>query len=228
MLQFITMSVSPKEEPVFIDEAQKEIAKLTKRSVKHAKTFLEDMQEMLFHLVYGPKKEGSGEKATYKWLESTKTEEGEREMVLTPGEREILTEIENKLKKPIFRTNTRGIYIAKRENWRASHRLLARAYFGHFQTLNLNFLRFSNNTRTKVHYVFRQRRVFLRARRIFRNFVLRFTPLFPDRKGECALLNTEEMATLFHFPIKITGLASPTMARVESKKGGPPPNLPTE
>ncbi|MBI3631452.1 MAG: hypothetical protein HY219_01115, partial [Candidatus Staskawiczbacteria bacterium] len=48
------------------------------------------------------------------------------------------------------------------------------------------------------------------------------------RQSISAILNTEEMATLFHFPIKITGLVAPTMARVESKKGGPPPNLPIE
>src|SRR3989344_2636667 len=225
-LQFITMSVSPKEEPVFIDEAQKEIAKLTKRSVKHAKTFLEDMQEMLFHLVYGPKKEGSGEKATYKWLESTKTEEGDREMVLTPGEREALTEIENKIKKPFFKTNITGLYVAKRENFNSAHRTLTRSYFSHFQTINLNHLRFSTVTRPKTHYVFRKSIPLVRTRKLFRNYVLRFTPLFPDRKKEMSILNAEELATIYHFPMKVTGLVAPTMTRVESKKRGPPPNLP--
>ena len=68
----------------------------------------------------------------------------------------------------------------------------------------------------------------MRARKMFRNYVLRFTPFFPERTQGMALLNTEEMATLWHFPIKITGLVAPTMSRVESKKGGPPPNLPME
>lgn len=68
----------------------------------------------------------------------------------------------------------------------------------------------------------------MRARKIFKNAVSRFTPLFPNRDGVLAILNTEEMASIFHFPIKITGLVSPTIARVESKKGGPPPNLPIE
>lgn len=227
-LQFITMSVSPKEEPGFMKDAEKEITKLTKRPVKSKKTIWEEIGEMFFHLVYGPKKEGSGEKATYKWLESTKTEEGDREMVLTPGEREALTEIENKLKKPFFRTNIRGMYVAKRENYQSGHKTLTRSYFSHFQTNNLNHIRFSTVTRPKTHYMFRKSIPLIRSKRGFRNYVLRFTPLFPDRKREMSILNGEELATIYHFPLKITGLIAPTMSRVESKKGGPPPNLPME
>jgi len=227
-LQFITISVSDREEPHYKHEADSIIGKLSNRPEKKKKTFLDDTMEMLYNLVMGPKKEGSGEKATYKWLESAKTEEGEREMVLTPGEREILTEVENKRKRPFFRTNIRGVYVAKRENYQSANRTLTRSYFAHFQTQNLNFIVFSKVTRPKTHYVFRTSIPFIRARRQFRNYVQRFTPLFPDRRKEMSILNTEELATLYHFPIKITGLVAPTMARVESKKGGPPPNLPTE
>jgi hypothetical protein len=182
---------------------------------------------MIFNLIYGPKKEGSGEKATYKWHESgARSEEGDREMVLTPGERETITEIENKMKKPIFRTTIRGFYVAKRENWRYSHKVLTRSYFSHFQTQNLNYLRFSTVTRPKTKYFFRKRVPLARSKRMLRNYISRFTPLFPNRTRECPYLSTEELATLFHFPFKVTGMAMPTTAKVESKKVGPPPNLP--
>jgi hypothetical protein len=39
------------------------------------------------------------------------------------------------------------------------------------------------------------------------------------------VLNTEELATLFHFPGQI--LKVPTLERIESKEASPPPNLPT-
>ena len=222
-LQFITMS---SDESKFKEEAEEEIGKLTKRPVKRKKSLFGDLLDLMWHLIVGPKKEG----ASYKWADSKKTEEGnnDKELLLTPGEREILTEVENKMKRPIFRTNIRGVYVAKRENWNPGHRVLTRAYFQHFATSNLNYLRFSAVTRPKTKYVFRKSIPFIRSRRMFRNYVLRFTPLFPDRKKEMALLNTEELATLYHFPLKITGLVAPTMSRVESKKGGPPPNLPTE
>lgn len=228
-MQIIFMGAFPEDEPDFKKEGQEIIAKLANRPVEKKKTLGGELGEIIHNIIIGPQKVGSGEKATYKWVSSAdEGQEGEREMVITPGEREVITEIENKLKKPIFRTVIRGVYIAKRENWNSSHRIIARSYMSHFQTQNLNYLRFSTVTRTRVHDIFRKRRVFLRARRIFRNAVLRFTPLFPDRKKECPILDIEEMATLFHFPIKISNLNFPTIERVEHKKGGPPSNLPIE
>src|SRR3989344_93196 len=100
-LQFITLVG---EESKYTQDAKDLIGKLTNRPVKHIKTFWEHILEMAYHLVHGPEKEGSGEKASYKWLETNKTEEGERELLLSPGDREALTEVENKLKRPVFRT----------------------------------------------------------------------------------------------------------------------------
>ena len=227
-LQFIISSTDEENDPEFYKQGESVIAKITKRPEKKKRTVWGDVIDVLHNLVLGPKKEGSGDKVTYKWMESAKSEEGEREMLLSPGEREVLTEVENKLKKPVFRTYIRGVYVAKRENWNPSHKILTRTYFTHFQTNNLNFLRFTTVTRPKTHYIFRKRIPFLRSRRMFRNYIARFAPLFPDRKKEAPILNTEELATIYHFPFKVTGLVSPTMSRVQSKKGGPPPNLPTE
>ena len=42
------------------------------------------------------------------------------------------------------------------------------------------------------------------------------------------IFSTEELATLFHFPLRVSGMVGPTMEKVESKKAGPPPNLPVE
>ena len=222
-LQFILIDMDDKSKPLWKKEAEGIIAKLAKRPEKKSKTIGEEISDMIFNIIYGPKKEGSGEKATYRWHETSKSE-----MVLTPGERETMTEIENKMKKPIFRTVIRGFYVAKRENWKYSHKVLTRSYFSHFQTQNLNHIRFSIVTRPKTKYWFRKRVPLVRSKRILRNFISRFTPLFPDRTRECAILSTEEIATLFHFPFKITGMAMPSTAKVESKKIGPPPNLPME
>jgi hypothetical protein len=81
-----------------------------------------------------------------------------------------------------------------------------------------------------VHFFMRKRRVFLRARKMYRNAVLRFPPLFPNRMSDDLqpIFSSEEMATMWHFPFKVSGMVGPTMVNVESKKAGPPPNLPVE
>mgnify|MGYP001615035008 CR=1 FL=1 len=228
-LQIILMGAFEQDEPNFKKEGEAIVAKIAKRQVKKPKTFIEEIIDDIvgvIHVLIGGVPTAASQKTGA--IEGAKSERGEREMVITPGEREIITEIEKKMSKPIFRTNIRGIYIARRDSWNSAHRYVARTYMSHFSTNNLNYLRFGLVTRTKVHDIFRKRRVFFRARRMLRNAFLRFPPLFPDRRGECALLTPEELATIFHFPIKVTGTTLSTMTRVESKKGGPPPNLPIE
>lgn len=228
-MQFIFMPIKPDvEAPWFLKQSEDIIATISKRPQKKELTFLDDLSHTFYQLLAGPEKEGSGESATYKWLEQTVSESDEREMVLTPGEREIITEVENKVKKPIYQAVLRGVYVAKRENWKSTHKTLARSYFAHFATRNMNFILIDLRTRPKLHFFMRKRRAFLRARKMFRMSVLRFTPMFPDREDSCLILNIEELATLFHFPLRVTGMVAPAMSKVESRKAGPPPNLPIE
>lgn len=227
-VQFITVPIADYDEPEWRKEGLKIINKLSKRPDKKEPTFLEDLVYVINQIVMGPKKEGSGDKASYEWVPQNKEESGEREMVLTPGEREIITEVENKMKKPAFRTSIRGVYIAKRDAWKSPHATIMRGYASHFKTENLNFLAFTGDTRPKVNFFMRKRRAFLRARKMFRNSVMRFPSQFPDMKKYCVILNTEELATLYHFPVRTSGMVGPTMNKVDSKKAGPPPNLPIE
>jgi hypothetical protein len=223
-MQFITVPIVDHDEPYWKKEGEKIIKKIARRPEKKESTFMEDLGRTFKDLITGPEKEGE----TYSWPTYKDEDTGEREMALTPGEREVVTEIENKLKKPAFRTNIRGVYIAKRENWNAPNRVMSRIYMGHFNTQNMNHWRFQAKTRPRVHFFMRKRRVFMRARRMFRMSVLRFPPLYPDRHNLCPILSTEELATLFHFPLRITGMVTPTLEKIESKKAGPPANLPIE
>ena len=71
-----------------------------------------------------------------------------------------------------------------------------------------------------------ERRLYIRKRRIFRYYSKRWFPLFP-RPGGSYVLNTEELATLYHFPGRIVAPA-PAVPRIEAKKGEAPPGLPVE
>ena len=222
--QFITVPVGDKDEPDWRKEGQKIINKIAKRPEKKEATFMQDLTHTFSELISGPSKDGD----SYSWTPLEVDEEtDELRISLTSGEREIITEMENKIKKPAFRTNIRGVYVAKRDAWSAPNRVITRTYMGHFATVNMNSFGFQPKTRARVHYFMRKRRVFLRARKMFRMAVLRFTPLYPDRHSLCPILSAEEMATLWHFPLRVSG-GSLAMGKVESKKAGPPANLPVD
>jgi len=227
-VQFTTVPVFDVDEPEWRKEGQKIINKIAKRPEKKEPTFFEELTHTLRELIMGPEKEGEGESAKYSWAPLEEDEEtGELRISLTPGEREIITEVENKIKKPAYRTNIRGIYIAKRDVWSPDNKFM-RGYMGHFSTANMNYLGFIADTRPKVHFFLRRRRAFLRARKMFRMSVLRYPPYFPDRHKGCPIISVEELATMFHFPVRVSGMLVPTMEKIESKKAGPPPNLPVE
>jgi len=225
-VQFTTVPIVDHDEPDWRPEGERIINKIAKRPEKKESTLMDDLGRTFKELAMGPEKEGQGESAKYSWYEEDE-ETGERSMSLTPGEREVMTELENKMKKPAFRTNIRGVYIAKREAWRASNRVISRTYMGHFNTVNMNNFRFQGKTRPRVHFFMRKRRVFMRARKMFRMSVLRFPPMYPDRHEMCPILSTEELATLWHFPLRVSG-GSLAMTKIESKKAGPPANLPVD
>ncbi|MBI4122914.1 MAG: hypothetical protein HY458_00955 [Parcubacteria group bacterium] len=153
------------------------------------------------------------------------------EMKLTPGEKVIVTAIEEKIGKYGFLTSMRFMYVAKRENYFSPAKAVVMSFFSQLSTWNLNNMRPLRDTITKVHTIplwfLDRRRVFTRKRRLFRNFTKRLPPFFPDAVRGMYLLNTEEMATIFHIPSEMT-VTTQAVQRVETKKGQAVPNIPQE
>lgn len=154
------------------------------------------------------------------------------EMRMTPGEKEIVAGVEEKMSKPAFDTGIRFIYLAKRDKFIKAKLRLAFTFFGSFYTHNLNALVPFSDTLTKIHRhwflpmnLLRPRRMYLRQRKIFRNYVSRVGPFFP-RRGGSFILNIEELASLFHFPSWRVAPV-PGVSRIEARKKAPP-ELPTE
>ena len=157
------------------------------------------------------------------------------EMRLTPGERDIVAAVEEKISKPGFLTNIRFVYLGKRDVFFKANLRLGFTYFGSYMTQNLNGLIPFGKTLTKIHKskfvpinLLIPRRLYLRQRKLFRHHVDRLTPFFPRaaRTEEKFILNTEELASLFHFP-SWRAAPVPGVARVEAKRKAPPV-LPTE
>jgi len=156
-------------------------------------------------------------------------ETGEREMLLTPGEKSVISSIEDKIKKAIFKTNIRSVYLARKNVFTSDHQRLVQEYILHFNTANLNYMGFVPETRSKVHYIWRQRRKYVRQRKMMRRYINRLPPSFPETTGKGnSLMSAEELATIFHFPTKLSTVFAPSVTKVEVRKGGPPMDLPTE
>jgi len=164
--------------------------------------------------------------------EEKKTETLPPEMKLTPGEKEVVAGIEKKMGKLAYETFIRFIYLGEKKVFFKPNLRLPMSYFTNFVTDNLNAPIPCSPTITKVRrnwydsFWFPQRRLYLKKRRTFRRFVTRLPYYFPQ-PGGTFVLNTEELATLYHFPSKVQTPAS-LLPRVEAKKGEAPLELPVE
>ena len=136
----------------------------------------------------------------------------------------------SKLAKFGYDCNVRFIYLGKREVFFKPTTKIGFGFFKAVSTENLGGLKPWARTMTKVKSVpfwfLDKRRYYLRQRRIFRYYQKRWSTLFP-RPGRTYILNTEELATLYHFPGEMVAPAM-GLARVEVKKGGSPSELPIE
>ncbi len=150
------------------------------------------------------------------------------EMRLTPGEREVVSAIENKISKQGFETNIRMIYLAEKKDFFKPRVKIPLNFSVSVSTMNLNGFKPWKQTMARVvkPAFFRGIKLYKRKRRLFRHYVHRWPPMFP-RSGGTFVLNTEELATLYHFPSEE---AAPTanLARIEARKGSAPSNLPVE
>ncbi len=156
------------------------------------------------------------------------------EMMLTPGEREIVSGIERKMSKHIFKSQIRYVYVAKKENFFGGRFKVPMSYFNEFNHYNMGTIIPWGKTITKLKrnwydwFWYQKRRLHLRKRLMFLNYSRRLESFWPATvKGSSFILSSEELATMFHFPSRIT--APPSMIpRVESKKREAPHDLPVE
>lgn len=162
----------------------------------------------------------------------------------TPGETETMKAIEHKATKNCFETVIRYVYLAPRETFNIvlPYRGL-RVSFQQFSMPNSNHFDVNYRSWTRAWlwdppYIFPKRVNAGRKARMWDYYRRRtlpqgtfmgklaqfhfFTSSFTQKMS---LLNTEELATLWHLPTEAV-VTQPIMQRIEAKKMGPPPNLP--
>lgn len=220
-VQIIAIPIGNKENN-YIDRGRAVVDKLLKRPGKPvAKPIIQEAIEIL---------------ATGKPSSSSKDTSKEAippEMKLSSGEKSVVDAIENKISKYGFASNIRFIYLGKRDVFFKPQIKLAFAFFSQFGTANLNGTKPRKETSCTISKnwfllknLFLKRRTYLRKRKMFRNYIRRVPPFFP-RPGGVYVLDSEELATLYHFP-GVAVAPSPIVSRIRIKRGEPPRGLPIE
>lgn len=156
---------------------------------------------------------------------SEKKEEGPRSQMLflSPGERNVVEAIEHNIAKIGFEVKLRFIYLAPIDVYKKIGKSRINGVRGGlekpFSSQDLNSLRINKRLLSRVDY-FAKLRTPPRQRRIMRYFKRRsfHTAGF--------VLNTEELATLWHFPILTVKAAN--LRRAGAKKGEAPQDIPFE
>jgi len=153
------------------------------------------------------------------WPEEKKEEKSASSSVFSSGSKEIIEKIEQKISKLGFEATIRYLYIASPEVYDEINSLSVAAYFNQFNIKNLNSFRINENSLPEVKSkLFNKKRTFLKKIDFYQNFLSR------QPGKETIILNTEELATIYHFPaLKVK---APALIRILSKKGEPPTDLP--
>ncbi|MBI4136047.1 MAG: hypothetical protein HY481_00640 [Candidatus Vogelbacteria bacterium] len=143
---------------------------------------------------------------------------------LSPGEEEVVKAVERSVSKIGFDCGMRGIYLAKQGSYDASRVVGLINSVRQYSSLHLNG--FSTFNRTTIDYPwqdFRGLRIEWLKRRLFDAYRRR-SWFHPPHKRRPFVLNGEELATIYHFPGQVA--TTPTLKKIESKKGEPPVDLP--
>lgn len=143
---------------------------------------------------------------------------------ISPGTRNKVEAIEEKLSKVGFSTHVRFLYIAKKESYSGQRVDEMFGAIKQFNTLDMNGLKPSKKMVSKVYGLFKNFRKAYRNNILMRLYRLRGRAYTPGYFGN--IMNSEELATLYHFPL--SSVKAPLVKKTEAKRAEPPMSLPIE
>ncbi|MGB0757628.1 MAG: hypothetical protein ACPGO5_04200 [Patescibacteria group bacterium] len=205
----------------WIEKGNKEVKKLIGEKVTHKKTLAEKLTDPLlnfFHwsadtiVVQAEKNE-----------KDSKPEPVNRMQHLTPGEQLVLTAMQTKLSKIGFSTTARFIYTAPKSSFSKAKGVASiMGALSQFNSLDLNSFVPAKGTKTGADYVLVDYRVAKQQNKVLKNYRNRLGV----RAAKPFIFNTEELATVFHFPD--INVKAPLVKKTEAKRSEPPVALPTQ
>jgi hypothetical protein len=141
--------------------------------------------------------------------------------LLSPGQREVLQAVERNVSKLGYETGIRAIYIARSDAYNSVRPVFLLGAMKQYSTQNMNG--FKTGKTTSVDYLFKKTREGRRKKIMLCAYQKRSWFYVPFRRKPF-VLNTESLATIYHFPGRVA--ETPTLGRIEAKRGEPPINLP--
>lgn len=202
----------------WVKESEKEVAKVIGRKPAYKKDMVDKFVEAM----------GEASEFVYPlWgdiEDKPRQEEKQPSMMeLTPKQKKQIEAIEDKASKLAFEVKIRAVYIAKKEVLNKSK--VANGMVGYmkqFTALDLNNLMPDvKRTLTKTVYFAKNERLITKKNNIVRNYVNR-----DDYAGSrSSILNIEELATLWHFPIEAS-VKAPLIQKAPGRKADAPASLP--
>ena len=159
---------------------------------------------------------------------STKTEEKQEKAesvaaYLSPGQKDVVSAVEANIAKLGFRVMIRELYWAQKDIFSKDKTAAVGGFFKQFNTQNLNGFKPNKMVTPPRGNVFKKRREPGQKRYLVRLYKRRQFLFHRPKRG--FIFNTEELATIFHIPLKHVKIER--IPRIEAKKGGPPTKLPT-
>lgn len=141
---------------------------------------------------------------------------------LTGGQKKVVEAVEQKMSKIAFHVKFRMIYWGRRETFTKGRGVAAvLGALQQFNALDLNGFVPAGPITTKANYFLKESRINHKQRSILRAFKARSAHA---GMGHGIVLNIEELATVYHFPI-IT-VKAPLVKKTEVRKAEPPFELP--
>jgi hypothetical protein len=141
---------------------------------------------------------------------------------MSPGERAVLESIQTKLSKIAFKTKIRLVYAAKRDKFQKGRVMSGfKGALGQFSALNMNSLAAYGKVTPRGDYFYQRWSMHEKETKIVANYKKR-----SGKGADAFILNTEELATLYHFPM--IGIKTPALKKTEAKRSEPPASLPVE
>ena len=152
--------------------------------------------------------------------------DAEKAAPLSRTEKEIIDAIEKNIGKIPFDCGIRLIYLAKKDKFQDINKAGLSGSFRQYNSAHLNSFTADDHHTTGFDYPWQDitgKKLLHKKEHILHSFQQR-SFFHPPHKGHFFVLNTESLATIYHFPGSVA--KTPTIQRVEAKKMEPPANLP--